>query len=113
MSISAIMRQALRVYDMMEQTPGAYEAVQKLDCGLEGCCMPGYHMRSECHTPEMIEAMENELSPTGEKAIFEFLCRKYVQRADDRQRSMGLQYMEAETHDLAQELAAFIRASGP
>lgn len=30
MSKSAIMRQALRVYDMMEQTPGAYEAVQKI-----------------------------------------------------------------------------------
>lgn len=31
-----------------------------LDCGLEGCCMPGYHFRSECHTPEMIEAYAAE-----------------------------------------------------
>lgn len=38
-----------------------------LDCGLENCCMPGYHLRSECHTPEMIEAMEDEHSPVGEK----------------------------------------------
>ena len=38
--------------------------------------------------------------------LFSFLNRKYVQRADDRQRAMGLQYMEAETHDLARELAA-------
>ena len=43
-----------------------------------------------------------------ESAIFEFLCRKYVQRADDRQRAMGLQYTEAETHDLASEMARFI-----
>jgi hypothetical protein len=40
--------------------------------------------------------------------IFEFLTRKYVQRADDRQKSMGLQYTEAETHDLAAEIARFI-----
>lgn len=41
-------------------------------------------------------------------ALFAFLCRKYVQRADDRQRDMGLQYTSAETHDLAKELARFI-----
>lgn len=44
---------------------------------------------------------------TLEDALFEFLCRKYVQRSDDRQRAMGLQYTEAETHDLAKEVAAF------
>ncbi len=82
-----------------------------LNCGLDGCCMPGYHLRSECHTAEMIQAMEDEYSPVSEKAIFEFLCRKYVQRSDQRQKAMGLQYTEAETHDLAQELAAFFRAS--
>lgn len=37
-------------------------------------------------------------------AVFEFLCRKYVQRQDARQKSMGLQYTEAETHDLADTL---------
>jgi hypothetical protein len=31
-----------------------------LNCGLEGCCMPGYHFRYECHTPEMIEAYNAE-----------------------------------------------------
>jgi hypothetical protein len=43
-----------------------------------------------------------------ETAIFEFLTRKYVQQADERQRDMGLQYMTAETHDLASELARFV-----
>lgn len=43
-----------------------------------------------------------------EQAIFDFLSRKYVQRSDDRQKAMGLQYMEAETHDLAFELARFV-----
>lgn len=38
------------------------------------------------------------------KAVFEFLCRKYVQRQDARQKSMGLHYTEAETHDLANAL---------
>lgn len=41
----------------------------------------------------------------AETVIFNFLCRKYVQRADTRQKSMGLQYTEAETHDLAKEIA--------
>lgn len=42
--------------------------------------------------------------PSREEQIFAFLCRKYVQRADSRHREMGLQYMEAETHDLARAL---------
>jgi hypothetical protein len=45
-----------------------------------------------------------------EIAIFEFLEHKYVQRADDRQKAMGLQYMEAETHDLASAIARFVEA---
>lgn len=40
----------------------------------------------------------------NEKEIYDFLCQKYVQRADARQMSLGLQYTEAETHDLAREL---------
>jgi hypothetical protein len=40
--------------------------------------------------------------------LFEFLTHKYVQHADERQKEMGLQYMEAETHDLAEEIAKFI-----
>lgn len=31
-----------------------------LDCGYEGCCMPGYHFRSECHNAEDMEAMYAE-----------------------------------------------------
>ncbi len=27
-----------------------------LDCGMKDCCMPGYHFRSECYTPEMYES---------------------------------------------------------
>lgn len=42
--------------------------------------------------------------------LFDFLCRKYVQRSNERQQSMGLQYTEAETHDLAKEIARFIAA---
>ena len=47
--------------------------------------------------------------PLLEKEIFAFLIRKYVQRADERQKAMDLQYMEAETHDLAAEIALFIK----
>lgn len=49
---------------------------------------------------------ENEL----ETALFQFLCRKYTQRSDARQLSMGLQYTQAETHDLAKELTRFFGA---
>lgn len=45
-----------------------------------------------------------------EGGLFDHLCRVYVQRADERQRSMGLQYTEAETHDLAKECAKFVLA---
>ena len=38
-----------------------------LDCGYKGCCMPGYHFRSECHNAEDMEAMyaEHEGSEMG------------------------------------------------
>jgi hypothetical protein len=36
-----------------------------------------------------------------------YVDRKYVARADDRQRSMGLAYVEAEREDLAREFAKF------
>lgn len=45
---------------------------------------------------------------TLEAELFAFFQKKYVQSADDRQRSMGLTYTEAETHDLAKEVAEFI-----
>ena len=41
---------------------------------------------------------------------FEFLCKTYVQRADERQVEMGLQYTTAETHNLAKVCAAFAAA---
>lgn len=44
----------------------------------------------------------------SEDELFAFLVRKYTQRSDARQTSMGLQYMSAETHDLASELVRFI-----
>jgi len=47
---------------------------------------------------------------TLESDLFSFLCRKYVQRADELQKAMGLQYTEAETHDLAKMIANFIDA---
>jgi hypothetical protein len=53
-------------------------------------------------------ALHRTLTASG---VFQFLSRKYVQRADERQRSMGLQYMEAETHDLAAEIARLIQAA--
>jgi hypothetical protein len=40
---------------------------------------------------------------------FRVLCIKYVQRADSRQKEMGLQYTEAETHDLAEQIVRIIR----
>lgn len=44
-----------------------------------------------------------------EDELFTFLHQKYVQRADERQKAMGLLYMEAETHDLAKEITLFAR----
>jgi hypothetical protein len=46
---------------------------------------------------------------TLEVMLFGFLCQKYVQRADDRQKAMGLLYTEAETHDLARELSLWFQ----
>lgn len=37
----------------------------------------------------------------NEESVVKWLCQAYVQRSDDRQKAMGLQYTEAETHDLA------------
>lgn len=55
-----------------------------------------------------IATLEDALSP---EAIFAWLCRKYVQRADARQKSMGLQYTEAETHGLAADFSRFAKAA--
>lgn len=42
----------------------------------------------------------------SEKSVFDWLCKTYVQQSDQRQKAMGLQYTDAETHDLA---AAFFK----
>lgn len=42
---------------------------------------------------------------TPEEKILQYLDQTYDQRADDRQKAMGLSYMEAETHDLAKNMA--------
>lgn len=55
---------------------------------------------SKVHKPEV-------LMTDLERAMFEFLSRKYTQTADARQRDLGLQYTQAETHDLAHEMAEF------
>jgi hypothetical protein len=38
-----------------------------LVCGYEGCCMPGYHFRSECHNAEDMEAMHAEHEQPAER----------------------------------------------
>lgn len=40
-----------------------------------------------------------------------FVDRKYTARADERQRSMGLAYVEAERQDLAREIARFTQTT--
>lgn len=52
-----------------------------------------------------------ELWALAETTLFDLLSRKYVQRADARQKTMGLQYTEAETHDLAKVITRAI--TGP
>lgn len=43
-----------------------------------------------------------------EGEVFAWLCLKYVQRSDERQAELGLQYTQAETHDLAREIARLV-----
>jgi hypothetical protein len=59
-------------------------------------------------TPSTVKwrAVAGRADETVEK-LFEFLTQKYAQRADARQKAMGNQYTEAETHDLAYELSAW------
>lgn len=48
--------------------------------------------------------MTTETAPSARVAIFKWLQRKYVQNQDARQKALGLVYMTAETHDLAEEI---------
>jgi hypothetical protein len=47
--------------------------------------------------------MTHDLLPKAQALV----DRKYVARADERQKSMGLAYVEAERQDLAKEIAMF------
>lgn len=63
--------------------------------------------------PVEADAVENTIRRRERLAedLFIFLSRKYVQTSDSRQRTMGLQYTTAETHDLAKEIANFVDRS--
>ena len=43
--------------------------------------------------------------------LFAWLCTRYVQNQDSRQKSMGLQYMSAETHDMAEAISRRAQAA--
>ncbi len=71
----------------------------------------------DCHCSELPEprriieaAHEVIVESSYDEMILNFLNRKYVQRSDERQKAMGLQYTTAETHDLAREINSYIRA---
>lgn len=60
----------------------------------------------------MIIAREQASNPDDLKATVltraqALVDRKYVARADERQKAMGLAYVEAERQDLAREIAKF------
>lgn len=55
----------------------------------------------------------NEVEKQLADLLFQHLSRRYVQRQDDRQRQMGLQYTTAETHDLADTIARFVMQHPP
>jgi hypothetical protein len=59
--------------------------------------------------PRSSAASEDELLVKAQA----FIDRKYVARADDRQKSMGLAYVEAERQDLAREIVRFVRSIYP
>lgn len=44
----------------------------------------------------------------NQEDVLAFLEHKYIQKADARHKEMGLEYIQAETHDLAKEIANFI-----
>ena len=62
------------------------------------------------HNDEYPPEPKRKRAPLDAQRIFDFLSEKYVQRSDARQRALGLQYMDAETHDLAEELARWLTA---
>jgi hypothetical protein len=58
--------------DYKRDEPEAERDEWVLACHYPGCCMPGYHFRSECHNAEDMEAMydEHETSPETQAAEY-------------------------------------------
>lgn len=78
--------------------------------GTIGCALYKCQAANECQSgveKSPPAPIENTTDESAEKALFDFLCRKWIPRSDERQKSMGLQYTLAETHDLAKELSRF------
>jgi hypothetical protein len=55
-------------------------------------------------------SVSEEPAVSLEDDIFGILTRIYVQQADNRHKAKGLQYMTAETHDLAETMARFFES---
>lgn len=77
---------------------GAHDSTQtEAECGAHGA-----RADKRCKIPVVDESQ-----------ILSFLRRKYVTSADDRQKALGLEYLTAETTDLARGLAAYLRVPEP
>jgi len=69
----------------------------------------GYaHMANGHDIGRLVDRLEMLEARGGAEQIKQFLRRKYVVRASERQKAMGLAYVEAEISDLAKEIARFI-----
>jgi 4-alpha-glucanotransferase len=55
-------------------------------------------------------SVSEEPAVSLEDEIFGMLTRIYVQQADNRHKAKSLQYMTAETHDLAKTMARFFES---
>lgn len=77
------------------------EPVDWLDAG------PGVERRV-CVTmsPDEWEALQRA---ANEQVIYTWLVNNYVQESNERQRAMGLHYTTAETHELARNLAKYLK----
>lgn len=53
--------------DFYDESEDDEENEMVLDCGFEGCVMPGEHMRSECHNAQMLEAQQRYAERAGKR----------------------------------------------
>lgn len=53
--------------DYKRDEPEAERDEWVLVCGYPGCCMPGYHFRSECHNVGDMEAMYAEHEQSAQR----------------------------------------------